>query len=126
LPVVAVLDPLDEAALIDILVKPKNALTKQYQKLFSYENVELKFDDSALRAIAQAAIKRNTVARGLRGVIESAMLDIMFAIPSKTNVKECVINEDVITNGQKPQLVLGRETPKEKSENGKDDNAESA
>src|SRR4029077_6973654 len=103
LPVMAVLDPLDEAALIDILVKPKNALTKQYQKLFSYENVELKFEDSALRAIAREAIKRNTGARGLRGVIESAMLDIMFEIPSKTNVKECVITEEVITTGTKPQ-----------------------
>ena len=110
LPSIAVLDPLDEAALIDILIKPKNALTKQYQKLFSYENVELKFEDSALRAIAREAIKRNTGARGLRGVIESAMLDIMFEIPSKTNVKEVVITEDVIKNGVKPQVVLGRET----------------
>jgi ATP-dependent Clp protease ATP-binding subunit ClpX len=111
LPVMAVLDPLDEAALIDILMKPKNALTKQYQKLFSYENVDLKFEDNALRAIAREAIKRNTGARGLRGVIESAMLDIMFEIPSKTNVKECVITEEVITSGAKPQLVLGRENP---------------
>jgi ATP-dependent Clp protease ATP-binding subunit ClpX len=96
LPSIAVLDPLDEAALIDILVKPKNALTKQYQKLFSYEQVELKFEDAALKAIAQEAIKRNTGARGLRGVIEAAMLDIMFEIPSKPNVKECVITADVI------------------------------
>src|SRR5690606_1110511 len=72
LPSIAVLDPLDEAALIEILVKPKNALTKQYHKLFSYEGVELRFEDSALRAIAQEAIKRNTGARGLRGVIENA------------------------------------------------------
>jgi ATP-dependent Clp protease ATP-binding subunit ClpX len=120
LPVMAVLDPLDEAALIDILMKPKNALTKQYQKLFSYENVDLKFEDSALRAIAKEAIKRNTGARGLRGVIESAMLDIMYEIPSKTNVKECVITEDVITNGAKPQLVLGRENAPAKTEGGKD------
>lgn len=109
LPSIAVLDPLDEAALIDILMKPKNALTKQYQKLFSYESVDLKFEDAALKAIAQEAIKRNTGARGLRGVIESAMLDIMFEIPSAPNVKEVIITEDVITKHEKPQLVLGRE-----------------
>lgn len=108
LPVMAVLDPLDEAALIDILMKPKNALTKQYQKLFSYENVNLTFDDSALKAIAQEAIRRNTGARGLRGVIENAMLDVMFDIPSQENVKECVIDGDVITKGKKPELVYGR------------------
>lgn len=110
LPVVAVLDSLDEAALIDILVKPKNALTKQYQKLFNYEDVNLIFEDAALKAIAQEAIKRNTGARGLRGVIENAMLDIMFEIPSKSNVKECIISADVITGKAKPQLVLGRES----------------
>lgn len=110
LPSIAVLDPLDEAALIDILMKPKNALTKQYQKLFSYENVELKFEDAALKAIAQEAIKRNTGARGLRGVIESAMLDIMFEVPSKANVKEVIISEEVITQHAKPTVVLGRET----------------
>ncbi len=126
LPVMAVLDPLDEGALIDILVKPKNALTKQYQKLFSYENVDLRFEETALRAIAKEAIKRNTGARGLRGVIESAMLDIMFEIPSKTNVKECVITEDVITKGTKPQLVLGREPSAPKSEAAKDAESESA
>src|SRR3984957_10116488 len=125
LPVVAVLDPLDEAALIDILMKPKNALPKQYQKLFSYENVELKFEDAALKAIAQEAIKRNTGARGLRGVIESAMLDIMFEIPSKTNVKEVVITEDVITLHAKPQVILGREKAKSPTDPSSD-SAESA
>lgn len=126
LPSIAVLDPLDEAALIDILMKPKNALTKQYQKLFSYENVELKFEDAALKAIAQEAIKRNTGARGLRGVIESAMLDIMFEIPSKTNVKEVIITADVITKHDKPQLVLGREQDKKPSDKPTGDSAESA
>lgn len=126
LPSIAVLDPLDEAALIDILVKPKNALTKQYAKLFSYENVDLKFEDAALKAIAQEAIKRNTGARGLRGVIESAMLDIMFEIPSKPNVKECIITEDVITKHEKPQLVLGQKEPKSASANGAASGAESA
>ncbi|MCB0407870.1 MAG: ATP-dependent Clp protease ATP-binding subunit ClpX [Bdellovibrionales bacterium] len=124
LPVIAVLDPLDEAALIDILVKPKNSLTKQYQKLFSYEGVNLIFEEPALRAIANEAIKRNTGARGLRGVIETAMLDIMYEIPSKTSVKDCIISEDVIRNKAKPQLVYGREKPK--SEDAENDSAESA
>lgn len=126
LPSIAVLDPLDEAALIDILMKPKNALTKQYQKLFSYENVDLKFEDAALKAIAQEAIKRNTGARGLRGVIESAMLDIMFEIPSKTNVKEVVITAEVITTHAKPQVVLGAKDAKSKDDKPTGDSAESA
>ncbi len=91
LPVIAVLDPLEEEALIDILLQPKNALTKQYQKLFSYEGVELKFTDAALKAVAKLALKRKTGARGLRGVLESAMLDLMFEIPSKSDVKECIM-----------------------------------
>lgn len=106
LPVLAVLDPLDEEALIDILVRPKNAVTKQYQKLFSYEGVELKFTEKALRAIAQMALKRKTGARGLRGVLETAMLDIMFDIPSKPNVKEVLIDEKVINENQPPKITF--------------------
>lgn len=109
LPVVAVLDPLDEATLIDILTRPKNALTKQYQKLFGFEGVELKFTEDAIRAIAQQALKRKTGARGLRGVIESSMLDIMFEIPSKTNVKEVIIDELVINATAAPKLVYKTE-----------------
>lgn len=109
LPVLAVLDPLEESALMDILVQPKNAVTKQYQKLFSYEGVELKFTEKALKAIAQMALKRKTGARGLRGVIEQAMLDIMFDIPSKPNVKECIIDEKVINDGAAPKLVYKTE-----------------
>lgn len=128
LPVVAVLDPLEESALIDILVKPKNALTKQYQKLFGFEKVDLKFTDGALRAIAQLALKRKTGARGLRGVLESSMLDIMYEIPSKPNVKECIIDEEVITLNSQPKLVY--RTDKELEDTGsskaKDDSAESA
>jgi ATP-dependent Clp protease ATP-binding subunit ClpX len=105
----AVLDPLEESALIDILLKPKNALTKQYQKLFGFEGVELKFTDKAIKAIAQQALKRRTGARGLRGVIESSMLDIMFDIPSRTNVKEVVIDETVIESGGAPKLVYKTE-----------------
>lgn len=123
LPAIAVLEELDEEALVEILAKPKNALTKQYQKLFSYENVNLTFTDAALRSIAQEAIARNTGARGLRGVIESAMLDIMYEIPSKNNVKECIISEEVITGGASPELVL--KTEKELSKEA-DDSAESA
>ncbi|MDX9730256.1 MAG: ATP-dependent Clp protease ATP-binding subunit ClpX [Bdellovibrionales bacterium] len=105
MPVTAVLDPLSEEALIDILVKPKNALTKQYAKLLSYEKVDLRFTDEALRAIAKQALIRKTGARGLRGVIESAMLDVMFEIPSKRDVKECIIDEEVITEKKQPTLV---------------------
>jgi len=128
LPVTAVLDPLEEEALIDILVKPKNALTKQYHKLFGYEKVDLKFTDGALRAIAQQALKRKTGARGLRGVLESSMLDIMYEIPSKPNVKECIIDEEVITLNSKPKLVYrtDKELEELKSSKEKDDSAESA
>lgn len=105
LPVLAVLDPLEEAALIDILLKPKNALTKQYQKLFSFEGVDLKFTDEAVKAIAQQALKRKTGARGLRGVIETSMLDIMYDVPSKANVKEVVIDDKVINDGAAPKMV---------------------
>ena len=109
LPTLAVLDQLDEAALIDILVRPKNAITKQYQKLFSYEGVDLKFTDKALKAIAETAIRRKTGARGLRGVIETSMLDIMFDIPSRQNVKEVVIDENVILQKAQPVLVYKAE-----------------
>ena len=127
LPVVAVLDPLEEQALIDILVKPKNALTKQYQKLFGYEKVDLRFTDEALRAIAKEALIRKTGARGLRGVIESSMLDIMFEIPSKQNVKECIIDEEVIALRKAPKLVYRTDEEMEESQaKAKDDSAESA
>ncbi len=109
LPAIAVLGQLDEEALMDILVRPKNAITKQYQKLFSFEGVDLKFTDKALRAVAQLALKRRTGARGLRGVLETAMLDIMFDIPSKGNVKEVVIDDDVINDGAAPKVVYKTE-----------------
>lgn len=105
LPAIAVLGQLDEEALMDILVRPKNAITKQYQRLFSFEGVDLKFTDSALRAVAQMALKRKTGARGLRGVLETAMLDIMYDIPSKNNVKEVIVNDKVINDGAAPEVV---------------------
>lgn len=109
LPVVAVLDELEESALVDILVKPKNALIKQYQKLFEYEKVKLTFTDPALKSIARLALDRKTGARGLRSVIENAMLDIMYEIPSKPNVKECIISEGVIHQKELPQLIFRTE-----------------
>jgi ATP-dependent Clp protease ATP-binding subunit ClpX len=105
LPCIATLAPLNENALLDILTRPKNALVKQYQKLFSFENVDLKFTDAALKAIAQEALKRRTGARGLRGVIESSMLDVMFDVPGLTNVKEVVIDEKTIREGNQPMMV---------------------
>ena len=115
LPVIAALEQLTEEALVDILTKPRNSLVKQYQRLFSYENVKLSFTDDALKAIAKEAIRRNTGARGLRGVIEKAMLDIMYEIPSKENVKEVIINERVIIDGAQPKLVLNDGQTKESS-----------
>ena len=105
LPVVAVLEDLDEEALIKILKEPKNALIKQFKKLLSFDNVELTFTDGALRAIAQEAIKRKTGARGLRAIIEEIMTDIMFEVPSKKNVREVIINEDVVVNKTSPIYI---------------------
>ncbi|MDZ4660284.1 MAG: ATP-dependent Clp protease ATP-binding subunit ClpX [Pseudomonadota bacterium] len=118
LPVTAVLDPLEESALLDILVKPKNALTKQYKKLFGFENVELNFTNDALVAIARQAIARKTGARGLRSVIEESMLEIMYEIPSKGNVKECIIDEGVILKKGLPKLVYRAEGEQPKSKSG--------
>ena len=102
------LDELDEEALIDILTKPKNALIKQYQKLFEFEEVRLRFSDGALRAVARHAQKRKSGARGLRSILESVMLDLMYDIPSRDDVEECVINEEVIEQGIAPLMVLKR------------------
>ncbi len=105
LPVVATLDELDEEAFVDILRKPKNALIKQYQKLFEMENVTLKFTDGALRSIARESVKRKSGARGLRAILEEVMVDIMFDVPSQVNIKECIINEDVILKKGAPIIL---------------------
>lgn len=105
LPVIATLAPLNEESLISILTEPKNALSKQYKKLFEYEDIDLTFTDDALKAIAKEAIKRETGARGLRGVIEASMLDIMYEIPSNPNIKAVIIDEGVITKGEAPKLA---------------------
>jgi len=105
LPVLATLEDLDEDALVTILTKPKNALVKQYQKLFEMENTKLEFRDTALRALAKKAINLKTGARGLRSIIENILMDTMFELPSEPDIAEVVINEDVVLKGSKPLLV---------------------
>jgi ATP-dependent Clp protease ATP-binding subunit ClpX len=109
LPVVATLHELNEDALIDILTQPKNALVKQFQKLLEMDGVRLKFTRGALQAIAREALKRNAGARGLRAILENAMLDTMYDIPARSGVKEVHVNEDTITRGEKPLMVLEKE-----------------
>ena len=104
-PVIATLHELGEQALVEILTKPKNALVKQYQKLMGLENVQLKFTEKCLTIVAKEALKRKAGARGLRSILERAMLDVMFNVPSMDDVRECIINEDVILNGSEPFLV---------------------
>jgi len=106
LPVIATLGELNELALIRILKEPKNALIKQFSKLMEMEGVNLRFTDSALAAIAKEASKRKSGARGLRAIIESSMIDIMYEIPSMENVKECVIGEDTVINKEDPILLF--------------------
>ena len=110
LPVIATLEELDEKALIEILTKPKNALVKQYQKLFELEDVNLRFTDSAIKEITKKAIKYGSGARGLRTILESIMLDVMYEIPTDPTIKECVINDDVIINNELPILLYEKDT----------------
>jgi len=109
LPVIATMNELDEADLIRILREPKNALTKQYEKLFDYDHIRLRFTEGALTAIAKEAVKRKSGARGLRSVMEEAMLEVMFELPSQENVRECVISEQVIVNGDYPVVLYENE-----------------
>jgi len=112
LPVVATLGELNEASLIKILEEPKNALVKQFKKLFEIEDVNLRFTDSALLSIAKEAMKRKSGARGLRAILESCLLEIMYNIPSLENVKECVVSEDVVLNDEDP-ILLYEQTKKQ-------------
>jgi ATP-dependent Clp protease ATP-binding subunit ClpX len=105
LPMIAVLDDLNEGALVKILVEPKNALTKQYKKLFDMENVQLRFSEGALLAVAKQAIERKAGARGLRAILEGIMLDVMYEIPSEPDIKEVIISEDTVAKGEKPLIV---------------------
>jgi ATP-dependent Clp protease ATP-binding subunit ClpX len=116
LPVVGTLDSLDENALVQILTEPKNAITKQYQKFFEMEGVRLDFTEDALRAIASLAIKRGTGARGLRAVIEEAMLDVMYDIPSRADVIGCTISRECIASSAPPLLTYRGEREKRRKE----------
>ncbi|MFE7279309.1 ATP-dependent protease ATP-binding subunit ClpX, partial [Heyndrickxia sporothermodurans] len=106
LPVIASLEPLDEEALIEILTKPKNALVKQYRKMLELDEVELEFEEDALKEIAKRAIERKTGARGLRSIIESIMLDVMFELPSRDDIKKCIVTKEAVVNNEPPRLVL--------------------
>ena len=121
LPIIAPLADLSEADLIKILTEPKNALVKQYIKLFQMEDVELEFADNALKALAAKAIKRKTGARGLRAIMESILLDTMYDLPSSNNVTKVIIDDKVISDNSKPQMV----TTTKKSSNAKDKSAKS-
>jgi ATP-dependent Clp protease ATP-binding subunit ClpX len=115
LPVVVALDDLSEDALVDILEKPKNALTKQYQKMVELEDIRLRFEPGALRAIARKAIDRGTGARGLRAIIEELMLDLMFELPSRGDVLEVVITEECVERKAPPMLILEPETQRKEA-----------
>ena len=108
LPVLATLHELTEDALVQILTRPKNALVRQYQRLFDFENVKLEFSEDALHAIAKQAIERKAGARGLRSIIEHIMLDMMYEIPSQSNIKKCIVNEDVVHGKVPPEIIQGK------------------
>ena len=132
MPVLAMLNELDESALIEILTKPRNALVKQFKALFAYDKVELNFDQPSIEAVAKEALKRKTGARGLRAVLEQVMLDIMYDIPGLQNVKSCQITKKVVTERARPELIYSDPTPvkkadsKKKSSSSEDDEIESA
>ncbi|MBU5439980.1 ATP-dependent Clp protease ATP-binding subunit ClpX [Tissierella sp. MSJ-40] len=124
LPVIVTLEELDEETLVKILTEPKNALVKQYKELFAMDEVDLEFEEEALRLIAKKAIERKTGARGLRSIIEETLLDIMYEIPSRDDIEKCVITKETIENKGEPTLVLSDR--KKKSRSKKTDNKESA
>ena len=113
LPVIVSLEALDEDALVRIMKEPKNALIKQYERLFDLDNVELEIEDEAIAAIAKKAIERKTGARGLRSIFEKAMMDIMFDIPSRNDVKKCIVTKETIEEQKEPVLVLNEITTKD-------------
>ena len=118
------LEELDEESLVKILTEPKNALVKQYKELFNMDDVDLEFEDEALKAIAKKAIERKTGARGLRSIIEENMLDIMFEMPEREDIEKCVITKETIENRGEPTLVLS--DMKKKSRTKKTSSNESA
>ncbi|MBL6688477.1 MAG: ATP-dependent Clp protease ATP-binding subunit ClpX, partial [Pseudomonadales bacterium] len=116
LPVLATLDELDEDALVQILTEPKNAYTKQYAKLFEMEDVEIDFRDDALRAVARKAMDRKTGARGLRSILESVLLDVMYDIPSENDVVKVVVDENVILGNSEPMMIYEAQDQKKSQE----------
>ena len=116
LPVIVTLDALDEDALVRILTEPKNALIKQYQKLFELDGVNLEFKDDALTAISEEAIRRNTGARGLRSIVEEILLNAMYDLPSRTDVTKCLVTRDVVLKKEEPLLVTAEKAKKSKKE----------
>lgn len=124
LPVIATLKELEKQALIDIVTKPKNALIKQYQKLFELDNVQLEFEKEALEQIVEKAIERKTGARGLRSILEEIMRDIMFEIPSNPKIEKCIITKEAVINGEPPKIIINnnRETIKTNKSNKKANN----
>jgi len=119
LPIIVTLHSLDKTALMQILTEPKNALVKQYQKLFELDDVLLEFDESAIEAIADKAIKRETGARGLRAIIEEVMLDVMYEIPSEKNVEKCIVTRETIENKARPELIFNENKKPLKKNTGK-------
>ncbi len=115
-PVVVTLDALSEDDLVKILVEPKNALVKQYQRIFALDGVALEFQEDSIRAVAREAVKRNTGARGLRSVLEERMLEVMYDLPSRTDVTKCVVTKEVIVSGSAPVLVTAERKPQRKKE----------
>lgn len=115
LPVNAMLQELDEDALLQILTKPKNAITKQYQKLFEFDGIELEFEEEALREVARTAIDKKTGARGLRSILEQTMLDVMYDIPADEKIAKCVVTQSAIQGKERPKLIEGeRKKPESK------------
>ena len=119
LPVLASLEQLDNEALVRILTEPKNALVKQYQKMIELDNVKLTFEDEALVEIAKEAIERKTGARGLRSIIENTMLDVMYELPSREDIVECIITKETLTSGKRPRLLLADGTEVKDTDNKK-------
>ncbi|MFO0073139.1 MAG: ATP-dependent Clp protease ATP-binding subunit ClpX, partial [Gemmatimonas sp.] len=115
LPMIAVLDDLTEGALVKILVEPKNALTKQYQRLFDLEDVKITFEETALRAVAQKALKRGTGARGLRAILEEPLLDTMFELPTRDDVVEVRVTENAVSSGAPPLLEIAPKRQKKEA-----------
>ncbi len=116
LPIIVTLDALDEESLVRILLEPKNALIKQYQKFLEMDDVQLEFKEDALRAIADEAIKRNTGARGLRAIIEGIMRNVMYEVPSRSDVSKCVVTKDVVLSKEEPMIVTTGEKKSKKKE----------